>query len=87
MGAGLGLGTSYNSLIHTSTAICKLNLALTTCELGVTCVMCFVVIAVIFHDPGLVCVEKPLSISALIANIDDLASSISNRLDVAISTI
>ena len=36
---------------------------------------------------GVVCVEKSLSISALIANIDDLRSSIFHRLDVAISTI
>ena len=36
---------------------------------------------------GFVCVEKSLSISALIANIDDLTSSTFHRLDVAISTI
>ena len=36
---------------------------------------------------GFVCVEKSLSISDLIANIDDLTSSIFHRLDVAISTI
>ena len=34
--------------------------------------------------PGFVCVEKSLSISALIANINDLTSSIFHRLDVAI---
>ena len=37
--------------------------------------------------PGVVCVEKSLSISALIANIDGLRSSIFHRLDVATSPI
>ena len=41
VGASLGLGTCYNPLIQTSMAICRLNLILTTHELGVMCAMCF----------------------------------------------
>ena len=38
-------------------------------------------------DPGPVCVEKSLSLSALIGDIDDVRSLIFHRLEVAISTI
>ena len=45
----LAPGTCYNPLIQTPLAICRLNWILGTCELGVACAMCFVVIVVIFH--------------------------------------
>ena len=48
VGASLGLGTCYNPLIQTSMAICRLNLILTTRELGVR-VPRTSVIVVVFH--------------------------------------